>query len=1294
MKLYTITILLFVSIYANAQNHSHQECESGLHAGNIQSIDLKYKSDATSKTIDIQGYVSDDMVFIDGDIAIGTLSDINPREKGATIIGDFRFWTNSTMPYEITPNHPRADDILSAIEEVNESTNLCLIPRSTEDNYVNFFEGQGCWSYLGMIGGPQNISISQYCSRGSVIHEIFHAAGMYHEQSRSDRDSYVTINFENIREGLEGNFQKYSSGQDFGVYDYNSIMHYPQYAFSKNSQPTIELTGQGVSGGNTIGQRNSPSQQDVETINHLYPTECNEDSSAPFCSGLTIIEAASGVINDGSGLLNYREGSLCSWLIQPLSADTIMLSAEFVDIYPEFDYIGIYDGTNSNAPLIGSSDNIQQLYSGVMAFSGAMYIEFSATVDGGDGFEFEFFSSNDDSECENNDINPTISFFNRIETKSDEGVQDLYVFGVDNYSDFPEELFEERIDLSQCSYPSRSTVSIFDENDNIIESICQFNESIDLSKLIVTVPAGNCPPSSVYIEISDLECGSVYQSNTLNLQPYADSTCFNDRPCFPNINEPYIGFGGTEDYSTGGGQNLWTRYRIPVTNWMDIPSELFDPAPDLAPCGLNNNSSRTWLNIYNDQGQRLYGFCALGSNANLSQIWVAFERGTCPPRGVYIQMQDRLCGITYTSPILDLRPYAPEGCYDYYNCLEDIIPAPVVSSSITDSSAQNGYFINLSLSNFAGYDNMIYAPMPNAESCENQNPTRVWLNIYNHLDEIIETYCSISENLLANFTVGFANGECVPDGIYIGLYDAECQTETISDLIDLTSFQTECSDDTCPDLIINELFVDTFSTSYIRYRYSIKNIGTKAANLDGPSGVNFDNVSIQTFLSSDTTFNNSDDVATGGTILGLSPLGYLKPGEVTPLYTFAATPASLDVDDKPFFMIKADWGEVVDECNEGNNVAYSLIRKNEDPEFDCNVNLEYQSVDMFSGNYKASNMIMSSAKINKDMAVTYLAGDEIILYPGFESRDDAEFQAYINDCNEDQSGCTDPNAHNYSMTANSDNGSCETCNDGIPNGDEEGTDCGGERCEPCAMDTLQPADFIGTWENVQMGNSLPILKIRVDNDIFLHGYGSCSPNYCDWGEVDTEAVDAYDSIITFVWDQGFAIRYDTLRYNETGQLERTLFTTYTDNSGRPDRYNYEVFELVTCTDGIKNGFEEGIDCGGDDCSPCAQNCPDLIISEFTYINGTITMTAKNIGGARAEGENRIVMQAYWSDSTAPQGNGASGWTFVALDPGQTWSISTNQTNFNNKPYLVVIVDRDNTIENECDETNNVSYIEL
>lgn len=64
-----------------------------------------------------------------------------------------------------------------------------------------------CFSNLGMIGGEQAVNIGRGCERrGIVQHEILHAMGRAHEQSRPDRDQYVIINTNNIIRGSYTNF--------------------------------------------------------------------------------------------------------------------------------------------------------------------------------------------------------------------------------------------------------------------------------------------------------------------------------------------------------------------------------------------------------------------------------------------------------------------------------------------------------------------------------------------------------------------------------------------------------------------------------------------------------------------------------------------------------------------------------------------------------------------------------------------------------------------------------------------------------------------------------------------------------------------------------------------------------------------------------------------------------------------------------------------------------------------------------------------------------------------------------
>ena len=67
-----------------------------------------------------------------------------------------------------------------------------------------------CWSYVGMIGGSQDISIAPGCNGLIPVHEIFHALGRWHEQSRPDRDNFVTVNLSNVPTGNDAGHISYT----------------------------------------------------------------------------------------------------------------------------------------------------------------------------------------------------------------------------------------------------------------------------------------------------------------------------------------------------------------------------------------------------------------------------------------------------------------------------------------------------------------------------------------------------------------------------------------------------------------------------------------------------------------------------------------------------------------------------------------------------------------------------------------------------------------------------------------------------------------------------------------------------------------------------------------------------------------------------------------------------------------------------------------------------------------------------------------------------------------------------
>ncbi len=181
-------------------------------------------------------------------------------------------WPNNTVYYSIDSNLDNKTRVYDAIAHWESKTNIEFVERTSQSNYVNFVSGSGCSSYIGMIGGRQNITLSSSCSTGNTIHEIGHAIGLWHEQSRVDRENYITINYNNIQSGREHNFYTYADqgfdGAEFtNALDFGSIMMYGSYSFSSNGSPTIVKKD-----GSTFNiQRSGLSSGDVTGINNMYP---------------------------------------------------------------------------------------------------------------------------------------------------------------------------------------------------------------------------------------------------------------------------------------------------------------------------------------------------------------------------------------------------------------------------------------------------------------------------------------------------------------------------------------------------------------------------------------------------------------------------------------------------------------------------------------------------------------------------------------------------------------------------------------------------------------------------------------------------------------------------------------------------------------------------------------------------------------------------------------------------------------------------------------------------------------
>ena len=140
------------------------------------------------------------------------------------------------------------DLIEKAINEYHKHTCIRFIYKKPADvDYISIESGNtGCWSSVGRIGGKQVVNFQNpgcLFKVGTIIHEFMHALGFLHEQNREDRDTYISVVYQNIKKGADINFHKAEAGTTTGYgvgYDYGSVMHYSQFSFSANKQPTIK----------------------------------------------------------------------------------------------------------------------------------------------------------------------------------------------------------------------------------------------------------------------------------------------------------------------------------------------------------------------------------------------------------------------------------------------------------------------------------------------------------------------------------------------------------------------------------------------------------------------------------------------------------------------------------------------------------------------------------------------------------------------------------------------------------------------------------------------------------------------------------------------------------------------------------------------------------------------------------------------------------------------------------------------------------------------------------------------
>jgi hypothetical protein len=117
---------------------------------------------------------------------------------------------------------------------------------------------------------------------------------------------------------------------------------------------------------------------------------------------------------------------------------------------------------------------------------------------------------------------------------------------------------------------------------------------------------------------------------------------------------PVLYLMGLEPFQQGGKEFI--RYKYDVLNKDAYPAAMFAAAPALPPCGINTKASRTWVDIFDQRGKRLNGFCALGKPDDLTGIYFAMESDIVPPSYVYLELNDRQTNTKYKSNLAETTP--------------------------------------------------------------------------------------------------------------------------------------------------------------------------------------------------------------------------------------------------------------------------------------------------------------------------------------------------------------------------------------------------------------------------------------------------------------------------------------------------------------------------------------------------------------------------------------------------------------------------------------------------------------
>ncbi|XP_059474384.1 astacin-like [Neocloeon triangulifer] len=169
-----------------------------------------------------------------------------------TLVAPKQRWPSTTIPYELDAANTFSDAekalIMDAMSAISDETCLEFVEKTSETSYISIGNAEsGCFAQIGYDVGARPVNLQSDGCFGDIttpIHELMHALGFEHEQTRYDRDLYIDIQWENIQDGNADQFEKLPRTYAYPQYefDFMSLMMYTVDSFGIGGRPSMVLT--------------------------------------------------------------------------------------------------------------------------------------------------------------------------------------------------------------------------------------------------------------------------------------------------------------------------------------------------------------------------------------------------------------------------------------------------------------------------------------------------------------------------------------------------------------------------------------------------------------------------------------------------------------------------------------------------------------------------------------------------------------------------------------------------------------------------------------------------------------------------------------------------------------------------------------------------------------------------------------------------------------------------------------------------------------------------------------------